>query len=167
MVLMASERSSLLGEPLDVIEQIVDANDWDFDRPNDRELTVQVPGRWCDYSLYFAWNADMGAMHFTCAFDLRVPGTRRRHVHELLALINEKMWLGHFGMWDDEGLPMFRHALPLRGIHGASSEQMEDLVDTAIIECDRFYPAFQYVVWGGKTAADAINASLIETVGEA
>jgi len=145
----------------------VDENDWDFDRPSDRELTVQVPGRWCDYSLYFAWNADIAAMHFTCAFDLRVPAGRRAQVHELLALINEKMWLGHFGMWDDEGLPMFRHALLLRGLREASSEQMEDLVDTAIIECDRFYPAFQYVVWGGKTAADAISASLIETVGEA
>lgn len=145
----------------------MDENDWDFDRPSDRELTVQVPGRWCDYSLYFAWNADIAAMHFTCAFDLRVPAGRRAQVHELLALINEKMWLGHFGMWDDEGLPMFRHALLLRGLREASSEQMEDLVDTAIIECDRFYPAFQYVVWGGKTAADAISASLIETVGEA
>jgi len=145
----------------------VDENDWDFDRPSDRELTVQVPGHWCDYSLYFAWNADIAAMHFTCAFDLRVPAGRRAQVHELLALINEKMWLGHFGMWDDEGLPMFRHALLLRGLREASSEQMEDLVDTAIIECDRFYPAFQYVVWGGKTAADAISASLIETVGEA
>ena len=35
-------------------------------------------------------------------------------MHELLALINEKMWLGHFGMWEDEGLPMFRHALLLQ-----------------------------------------------------
>lgn len=153
--------------PLDVIERIVDDNDWSSDRRNDKEITVQAPGRWCDYSLYFAWNDDADAVHFTCAFDMRVPVERRRHVHELLALINEKLWLGHFAIWEDEGLPMFRHALPLRGSQGPSPEQVEDILETAIMECERFYPAFQYTIWGGKSANDAIAAALIETVGEA
>jgi len=88
-------------------------------------------------------------------------------VHELLAIINEKLWLGHFGMWADEGLPMFRTTLPLRGHNGVTVEQAEDLVETAIIECERFYPAFQYVIWGGKTALEAVEAAMIDTVGEA
>jgi hypothetical protein len=153
--------------PLDVIEQVVNANDWAFDRCSDEEMAVQVPGRWCDYSLYFAWNETVGAMHFTCAFDMRVPASHRPSVHGLLAMINEKMWLGHFGIWEDEGLPMFRHALLLRGTQGPSIEQMEDLVDVALEECERFYPAFQYVIWGGKTAADAVAAAMVDTVGEA
>ena len=153
--------------PLDVIERIVNANDWTFDRHNDQEMAVQVPGRWCDYSLYFAWNADINAMDFTCAFDMRVPVERRPPIYELLALVNEKMWLGSFGMWDEEGLPMFRHALPLRGAGAPSVEQLEDLLDTGICECERFYPAFQYVIWGGTSAADAVKLAMIETAGEA
>ena len=153
--------------PLDVVERIVNANDWAFDRRNDEEMAVQVPGHWCDYSLFFSWNEDMNAVHFTCAFDIRIPNEKRGPVHELLALANEKMWLGHFSVWDDEGLPMFRYALPLRGTFGISGEQMEDMVDTAILECERFYPAFQYVIWGGKTASDAVGAAMIDTVGEA
>ncbi len=153
--------------PLDVVEQIVEYNDWTFDRRSDQEMAVQVPGTWCDYSLYFAWNDGMGAMHFTCAFDMRVPMERRGPVFELLAQVNEKLWMGHFGMWADEGLPMFRHALPMRGIAEPTLEQMEDLVETALIECEKFYPAFQYVIWGGKTADDAISAAMIETAGEA
>ena len=35
---------------------------------------------------------------------------------------------------------------------GASAEQIEDLVEIALSECERFYPAFQLVVWGGKNA---------------
>ncbi|MCB2101383.1 MAG: YbjN domain-containing protein [Rhodobacterales bacterium] len=156
-----------LGQPLDLVERFVSANDWTFDRPNDQELAAQVPGRWCDYSLYFAWHEGVPAMHFTCAFDLRVQPEQRRAVHDLLAVVNERMWLGHFGLWTDEGLPMFRHAMMLRGVGGVSAEQMEDLVETAIDECDRFYPAFQYVVWGGKTAHEAVEAAMIDTVGEA
>ncbi len=153
--------------PLDLIEQIVEGNDWTFDRRSDQELAVQVPGTWCDYSLYFAWNDEIEAMHFTCAFDMRVPRDRHAPVYELLARVNEKLWLGHFGMWEDEGLPMFRHVLPLRGAKGPAMNQMEDVVETALCECERFYPAFQYVIWGGKTANDAVAAAMVDTMGEA
>lgn len=153
--------------PLDVIERIVDDNDWIADRRSEQEMAVQVPGRWCDYSMFFAWNDAADAVHFTCAFDMRVPMESRGRIHELLILINEKLWLGHFGIWDDEGLPMYRHALPLRGTHGPSHGQMEDMVETAITECERFYPAFQYAIWGGKSAADSIEAAMVDTVGEA
>jgi len=153
--------------PLDIVEQVVSANDWAFDRRNDEEMAVQVPGKWCDYSLYFAWRQDAGALHFTCAFDMRVQSTKRREANELLARVNEKMWLGHFAIWADEGVPMFRHAVLLRGLGGASAEQIEDLVDIALNESERFYPAFQFVLWGGKTPDDAIAAALLDTVGEA
>ncbi|MEE8393893.1 MAG: YbjN domain-containing protein [Rhodospirillales bacterium] len=161
------QSESYQSNPLDVIEQIVDDNDWVFDRRSELEMAVQVPGRWCDYSLYFAWNESSDAMHFTCAFDMRVAEEKRRDVYELIALINEKMWLGYFGIWNDEGLPMFRHALPLRGSQGPSPEQIEDLMDTAIMECERFYPAFQHVIWGGKPAKEAVALAMIDTEGEA
>ncbi len=153
--------------PLDMVEQFVVSNDWAFDRRSDEELAVEVPGRWCNYSLYFAWREDMGAMHFTCAFDMKVPDAKRSGIYELLGLVNEKLWVGHFGLWEDEGVPMFRHTSLLRGTPGAAPEQVEDLVDIAVAECERFYPSFQFVIWGGKTAREAMMASLLETVGQA
>ena len=62
---------------------------------------------------------------------------------------------------------MFRHTVPLRGLRRASVEQLEDLVDAAFSECERFFPAFQFVIWGGKSAGEALDAALFETVGEA
>ena len=51
--------------------------------------------------------------------------------------------------------------------HLLTPEQLNDLVEVAISESERFYPAFQYVVWAGKTPLDALTASILETVGEA
>ncbi|MEO0036008.1 YbjN domain-containing protein [Phaeospirillum tilakii] len=153
--------------PVDLVEQFVAANDWAFDRRSDEELAAEVPGKWCNYSLYFAWREDMGAIHFTCAFDMKVPDGKRSPICDLLAIVNEKLWLGHFGLWDEESVPMFRHTSLLRGGTGLSPEQVEDLVDIAVSECERFYPAFQFVIWGGKSARDAVAASLLETAGEA
>ena len=153
--------------PLDLMEQIVSANDWEFDRRNDSEMAAEAPGKWCDYGLYFSWSQEISAMHFTCAFDLKVPEKRRGALYELLALDNERLWIGHFGMDSDDGMPVFRHSVLLRGAQGASAESLEDMIDIAITESERFFPAFQFTLWAGKTPAEALQAAMLDCVGEA
>jgi hypothetical protein len=41
------------------------------------------------------------------------------------------------------------------------------VIEAAVDEVDRFYPVFQFVLWGGKSPKDAIAAALVETRGEA
>jgi hypothetical protein len=153
--------------PLDVLEQIVAANEWAFDRRSDGEMAAEAPGKWCDYGLYFSWSQEISAMHFSCAFDMKVPAGRREKLFELLALANEKLWIGHFGLESEEGVPVFRHSVLLRGAPGASAESLEDMVDIALTECERFFPAFQFVLWGGKSPAEALQAAMLDCVGEA
>lgn len=153
--------------PLDVLEQIVAANEWVFERRSDGEMAAEAPGKWCDYGLYFSWSHEISAMHFSCAFDLKVPPERRDKLFELLAMANEKLWIGHFGLESEDGVPVFRHSVLLRGAPGASAESLEDMVDIAITECERFFPAFQFVLWGGKKPEEALQAAMLECVGEA
>jgi len=163
----ASEMSAPEANPIDLVEEIVAANEWAHERASDDEMFVEIGGRWCDYRLFFVWQPDMNALLFSCGFEMKVPRARRTAVFELLSLVNEKLWLGHFDLAGDSNQPSFRHALLLRGSLGASVEQVEDLVDIAVAEADRFYPAFQFVIWGGKSAADAMVSAMIDTVGEA
>ncbi|MRG70656.1 hypothetical protein GH722_02655 [Alphaproteobacteria bacterium HT1-32] len=153
--------------PLDIVEQIVLSNEWTHERRNDNELAAEVAGGWCDYSMFFCWREELETMHFSCALDLKVPPMKRGGISELLMEVNEKLWLGHFGVWTEEGVPMFRHSLILRGSACTSVETIEDLVDTALFESDRFFPAFQYVIWGGKDAREAIQLSLLDVAGQA
>ena len=155
------------GNPLDIIEQIIASNEWSFDRRCDSEIAAEAPGKWCNYGLYFSWSQEISAMHFSCAFDLKVPAGQRDRLFELLALANEKLWIGHFGLDTDDGVPVFRHSVLLRGAPGASAESLEDMVDIALTECERFFPAFQFVLWGGKAPAEALQAAMLDCVGEA
>jgi hypothetical protein len=161
---MDRDRSS---NPLDILEQIIAANEWAFERRSDGEMAAEAPGKWCDYGLHFSWSHEISAMSFTCAFDLKVPADRRDKLYELLALANDRLWIGHFGIEVEDGVPVFRHSVLLRGSPSASAESLEDMVDIAITECERFFPAFQFVLWGGKAPADALAASMLDCVGEA
>lgn len=162
-----SKRRLRAAGPIDIIEQIVLGNEWIFDRSSDLEMAIQVPGSWCQYNLHFSWNEKVQAIHFSCAFDMRVSKSRRALTHELLAMVNDQLWLGHFSLLGEVGVPMFRHVIPLRGTKGPVATQIEDLMETALSECDRFYPAFQYVIWTGKPPNEAFKMAIIDTIGEA
>lgn len=153
--------------PLDVLEELVGANEWIFNRSSDCELMVEATGRWCGYHMYFLWQPDMNALFFTCQLDQRVPEAKRAAVYELLATVNEGLWIGHFDVLAQEQSPVFRYTMPLRGAPGLSVEQLEDLIDAAVMACERFYPALQLVVWGGRSAVDALGLARMDTIGEA
>jgi len=141
--------------------------DWVFDRPADGELIAEVNGAWCNYRIWFTWQEDSGGLTLSCALESKLTKAQIVKVHSLLAIVNEKMWLGHFDICTDDNTVVFRHSLLLRDGAGTTAEHLQELLDIAINESDRFYPAFQSVVWGGKSPADALEIALFETIAEA
>ena len=77
------------------------------------------------------------------------------------------MPVGHFDTWREEGMILFRHSLLLSGACIMTSEQVQTLVEIGISELEKFYPAIQFCIWGGKTPEEAIEAAMFETMGEA
>ena len=59
----------------------------------------------------------------------------------------EQLWVGHFDVWTQEGLIMFRQGLMLNGAL-ATTHQCEALLKAALEACERYYQAFQFVVMG-------------------
>jgi hypothetical protein len=153
--------------PLDVVERLASVNDWSFERASEDEITILVTGRWTDYQLSYTWMDDIEALHLACAFDLKVPDRRRADVQTLISMINERLWVGHFDLWMTEGMVMFRHALVLAGGTEASGQQCESLLGTALDTCERYFTSFQFVVWAGTSAKEALEAAMFETSGKA
>ena len=85
----------------------------------------------------------------------------------LISLVNEQMWVGHFDLWTQDGMVMFRHSLVLVGGVEATNQQCQALLSSALEACEGYFPAFQFVVWAGKPAREALNAAMFETSGEA
>jgi hypothetical protein len=153
--------------PLAVVEDIAADHNWSFERSGEDEVTIVSKGNWTDYQLSFTWMTEIEALHLACAFDMKIPGPRRAEVQRLIAGINEQLWIGHFDIWTHTGMIMYRQALVLPGGITASTAQCESMLVGAIHACERYYPAFQFVVWAGKSALEAMSAAMFDTDGEA
>ena len=155
--------------PVDTLEAYFDAHGWTHERLGHDEIIATVPGSWTQYELRGVWRDADRVLQFLALPDIRVPADKRAAVYEAIGLINEQLWLGHFEIWSSNGMLLFRHAalLDAAGDIMLTIEQAGTLIEAAIDECERFYPVFQFVLWGGKTPKEALAAALIETQGEA
>lgn len=162
----AQHGMDMTANPIDLVEQLASAHDWAVERTGDDEVTLVVGGNWTDYHLSLNWREDLQALHLACAFDFRVPDNRLGEMYRLLAQINEQLWLGHFDLWTQEGLVMFRHALLLNGAV-CSTGQCEAMLKAALEACERYYQAFQFVVWAGKESREALVSAMFQTEGQA
>ncbi len=166
MALQALE-SDELSNPLDRFERIAEAYQWAFSRTDSCEVMMEVSGGWSDMTLSLNWRDEFEILHVAVGFEMKVPQTRRDEVTRLLARINEQLLVGHFDLWQADGSIVFRNSLLLSGNAEANDAQCEALIGFAIDTCERYFPAVQFVVWAGQSAAQAMEAAMIDTVGEA
>ncbi len=162
----ANTASTLIEHPIDLIESLAALREWPCDRGGEDELNLCVSGTHGDYHLAVNWRADMASLHVASVMDVRVPKAKRKEMCELLALINEQLWLGHFDSWSGDGTLLFRIPVLTSG-EGLAVHQCVELIEHALEVCDRFFPAFQFLIWAGYSPQAALQSSLFETQGDA
>ena len=153
-------------DPLESIEQAVIAEQYPYER-DELELHLAAPGSWRDHQIWFAYRPELDVIHVCSSLELKVPDNRYREVCELVARLNERLWLGHFDIWTDDQSIVFRHALTLPEAESISVAQAAAMVAAAKEAGERLYPAFHYLLWSGKSPAEAVSASMFDTAGEA
>lgn len=153
--------------PLDMLSALFEARGWDTERESDEEVCAEVKGNWTRYQLRAIWREEDHVLQLLALPDVSVSDDKYASMYETLGLINEQLWLGHFDMWSNNGMLLYRHGLMLPGNGMLELDQAQLLVETALAECDRFYPVFQFILWGDKSPKDALAAALIDTMGEA
>lgn len=156
--------------PIDMLETYYAAHGWSHER-HDEEIVATVKGSWTEYELRALWREEDSVLQFLAFPDIKVAEERRAAIYEAIGLVNEQLWVGHFELWSSSGILLYRHAALVDGLEEDEAVMTlpaaELIVESAIDECERFYPVFQFVLWGGKTPKDALAAALVETHGEA
>lgn len=156
-----------VSNPLDSVEEILCANDWTFDRMTEDELTVQISGKMGEYTLFFHWQEEYSAMRFVCQFDLDIRREAMDQAAKTMTSINSGLWLGHFDFREGTEIPCFRHTTLFRGqTQTSGAEHIEDLVDIALAECERFYPVFDLLSRGIPANDCDMKLALMPAVGE-
>ena len=153
--------------PVDMLASLFEARGWPCSYMGEDEIAGEIQGSWANYTIRGIWRREDRVLQLLCLPDIRLTDDKRAAVYELLALVNEQLWVGHFDVWSNGAVLLYRHGLMLGDDGLLSLDQAQTAVEAAIDECDRFYPAFQFVLWGNKTPAEALANAMVDAAGEA
>ena len=156
-----------ISNPLDGVEEVLTSQNWSFNRANRDELFVEVKGRHAMYRMMFAWDEEFGAMQFCCEFDMQLLDSNLDLAFRTLGKINRSLWLGHFDLSEETLVPSFRHTQLFRGLTQTSgADQLHDLIQIAIDECDRNYPALLILANENANDNDTFSLALMTVAGQ-
>lgn len=158
---------SKAADPLAALEAAAEGLEFEIERIGECELHVMLPCVWRDIGMWFTWRADVSTLQMGAPIDLKAPVGRVDEACRLVAMVNERLWAGHFDLWSDDHAIVYRNAAILPENPTVDPVQAEMFIRAASEAIDRFYPAFNFLVWGGKKPEAALDASLFETAGNA
>ena len=131
--------------PIDDIEALFRQTNA-VERRSSNEVVIEVAGKWDNMLLFFAWEEKMNCLHISCLINLKPQNVELPSIFELLALINEDLWVGYFSYWEEMQMPIFRHSMFINPEEFDLSTKISNVVNIAITECERAYPVFHAVL---------------------
>jgi hypothetical protein len=100
---------------------------------------------------------DSGILRMYLALPVRVIDKKMHPlVIEAVTRANYGLTVGHFNLDMSDGLVEFHMYYPI-GAAGLEDETVGDLFMNGLYTCDRFFPAFMRVIFGGLAPQDAIE----------
>lgn len=153
--------------PIDIVETLAEYNEWQFDRVGDDQIAMAVEGQWRTYSITLAWSPHDETLRMICTFEMEPPDDKLPALHAALNEVNDQCWAGAFTWWGEQKLMVYRYGLLMSGGQDASPEQVDAIITAAVLAAERYYPAFQLVLWGDRTPRDAMQVAIAEAYGRA
>ncbi|MBR3662097.1 MAG: YbjN domain-containing protein [Alphaproteobacteria bacterium] len=131
------------------------------ERRSPTEVVVELNGKWDNMLLFFAWEQSMNCLHISCLLNLQPKNVNLPSIFELLALINEDLWVGYFSYWEEMQMPVFKHSLFISETEFDISEKISNIVNIAVTECERAYPIFHAVLRQNISPRRALMPSVL------
>ena len=153
--------------PIDIVEHLAEHHDWDFDRIGDDQIAMAVEAQWRTYSITLAWSGYDETLRLVCTFEMDPPEEKLMQLYELLNSINDQCWAGSFTYWREQKMMVYRYGLVLSGGQVAGPDQIDTMINAAVMSAERYYPAVQLVVWGDQSAKQAMQVAIAEAYGRA
>ncbi len=153
--------------PIDIVENLAAYHDWDFDRISDEQIAMAVEGQWRTYSITLAWSPFDETLRLVCTFEMDPPAEKLPVLYHLLNDVNDQCWTGAFTYWQEQKLMVYRYGLVLAGGQDASAQQIDTMINAAVSNAERYYPAVQLAVWGDQTPRQALQVAIAEAYGRA
>ena len=136
-----------LSDPIQLVAELAAQHNWSMQIVTPHRLGLAIDGGWGHYALSVRWQDTLEVLTFDVAFDLMLKGDDGAAIGDLLTILNRDIFLGHFQLAENEDSILLKYRLPLRGTGGASVQQLEDIIDIMLGQCEQAAPSISQLLF--------------------
>ena len=155
-----------ISHPVDLAEALAAEMGWTCSRDDDEQLLIEFEGMWRLYRIAVSLLEGPEILTVRAGFEMKLENSAQEQILKIVNHANQVCPVGSFTVHHKEEAIVFGCGHSLAGGAQLSFQQVRSLLEICISQCERFYPAFQMVAYGGKDAASAVNAAILEPMGE-
>ena len=153
--------------PIDFIEEYV--LDYEIEKIRDSrdEIIIFSKGVWRNYEISFKWDSKRKIIEIITYFEMSKKNRINKSIYSLISDINKKANVGFFNYCTELNAILFSYKISIKGQDSISVEQIKNIINIVIDECDRFFPVFFVFFYKKQDPIHALDIALLDTVGEA
>lgn len=151
-------------DPLEVIENVLLEHDHEYQRLDD-ELVAELETRWGYARFHMKLDERGETLLSEALYDHRYPIARRAVIEQTINAVNHKLRDCGFGL-NEDGALFLQYEIALRRGQ-LEPATIVTMLEEARVVLEKFYPAFQKIVWGEQRPEQVLEACLFETVAHA
>ncbi len=152
--------------PIDLAEALAVSMGLACARDGADRLVIEFEGMWRLYRIAVSLVEDSGMLTVRSGFEMKLGDSAPEQILKVVNHANQLCPFGSFTAHTEEEVFVFGCGQLLGGGAHMTLDHVRRLLETCVSECERFYPAFQMVAYGGKDADSAVKAAVIEPVSE-
>jgi hypothetical protein len=123
--------------PLNAFEELLEASPYEYSRPSNSRLHFECAGKQGDYTVMLEWNEQAAIIKSLLIIEA-TKSVSDEILNKAIATANESTWHGFFSL-DGVGHTVFKSLIKMESLTEEDSVyQLEDSIDEAIKEADRF-----------------------------
>ena len=153
--------------PIDFIEEFVLNDEIDKVRDSSDEIVIFSKGVWKNYDINFKWVSKKKIIEVSTYFEMSQKNRINKSIYSLISDVNKKANIGFFNYCTELNSIFFSYKISIKGQDFVSVEQIKNIINIVINECDRFFPVFFVFFYKKQDPLHALDIALLDTVGEA
>ncbi len=153
--------------PIDFIEEYVLNDEIEKVRDSNDEIVIFSKGVWKNYDINFKWDSKQKIIEVSTYFEMSKKNRINKSIYSLISDVNKKANVGFFNYCTELNAILFSYKISIKGQDSISVEQIKNIINIVINECDRFLPVFFVFFYKKQDPIHALDIALLDTVGEA
>ena len=153
--------------PIDFIEEYVLNDEIEKVRDSNDEIIIFSKGVWKNYDINFKWDSKQKIIEVSTYFEMSKKNRINKSIYSLISDVNKKANVGFFNYCTELNAILFSYKISIKGQDSISVEQIKNIINIVINECDRFLPVFFVFFYKKQDPIHALDIALLDTIGEA